>query len=75
MRKEAVFSDARLAAVAVGRRLLVDWLVPATSGHTIDQEIATPMTGFKVQPPLVAERESNHSGLDNRIEAPETLVL
>jgi hypothetical protein len=23
----------------------------ATSGHTIDQEAATPMTGFKVQPP------------------------
>jgi hypothetical protein len=24
---------------------------PATSGHTIDQEIAMPMTGFKVQLP------------------------
>jgi hypothetical protein len=23
----------------------------ATSGHTIDQETAMPMTGFKVQPP------------------------
>jgi hypothetical protein len=25
--------------------------LPATSGHTTDQEIATPMIGFKVQPP------------------------
>jgi len=25
--------------------------LPATSGHTIDQETAMQMTGFKVQPP------------------------
>src|SRR4051812_48316298 len=27
------------------------WLDPATSGHTIGQKVATPRTGFKVQPP------------------------
>jgi len=35
----------RLLAAALLR------VLSATSGHTIDQETAMPMTGFKVQPP------------------------
>jgi hypothetical protein len=43
----ASLAAGRMAALWLGRQLTLS----ATSGHPSDQKIATPMTGFKVQPP------------------------